>query len=310
MQLIRGIHNLSRLNADALVVTIGNFDGVHLGHRSVLAHLKTKADELNLPTCVVVFEPQPREFFSADNPPIRINSLRDKLTVLKSLQLDYCLCLRFDQKLAHFTAQEFIERILVQGLKVKHITVGDDFKFGYKRGGDFAFLQQQGLKLGFSVTNCASVNLDANRISSTHLRLKLKECDLPAAKEMLGHDFFVTGRVICGQKLAQMLGFPTANVSLPKRKIPLNGVFAVRVLIANQSYFGVANIGTRPTVSDDVRQHLEVHILNFADDIYGQAIKVEFVHKIRCEQKFSDLDTLKKAISSDIKIAKNYFSNN
>lgn len=303
MQLVRGLHNL-RPRHRGCVATIGNFDGVHRGHQAILARLRERAVELGVPSCVVIFEPQPREYFAPETAPARLARLRDKVALLAAEGVDRVLCLAFNQRLSRLSASEFVETILVDGLGVKHLEVGDDFRFGCDRLGDFAFLQDAGEQHGFTVEAAQTVELDGLRVSSTQVRDALAAADFPLAERLLGRAFRIGGRVLHGQKLARQLGTPTANVQLKRRRAPLSGVYLVSAQIDGQVWPGVANIGVRPTVSGDGSAHLEVHLLDFAGDLYGRLLTVEFHHKLREEQRFASLEALKSAIDADIAAAR------
>ncbi|MGE8410209.1 MAG: bifunctional riboflavin kinase/FAD synthetase [Pseudomonas sp.] len=303
MQLVRGLHNL-RPRHRGCVATIGNFDGVHRGHQAILARLRERAVELGVPSCVVIFEPQPREYFAPETAPARLARLRDKVALLAAEGVDRVLCLAFNQRLSRLSASEFVETILVDGLGVKHLEVGDDFRFGCDRLGDFAFLQDAGEQHGFTVEAAQTVELDGLRVSSTQVRDALAAADFPLAERLLGRPFRIGGRVLHGQKLARQLGTPTANVQLKRRRAPLSGVYLVSAQIDGQVWPGVANIGVRPTVSGDGSAHLEVHLLDFAGDLYGRLLTVEFHHKLREEQRFASLEALKSAIDADIAAAR------
>ncbi|MWV11772.1 bifunctional riboflavin kinase/FAD synthetase [Pseudomonas sp. R-28-1W-6] len=306
MQLVRGLHNLLPLS-QGCVATIGNFDGVHRGHQAILARLRERAIELGVPSCVVIFEPQPREFFGPDTAPARLTRLREKLELLAGQGVDRVLCLAFNRRLRELSAAEFVRQVLVDGLGVRHLEVGDDFRFGCDRSGDFAFLVQAGAQQGFSVEAALTVELDADRVSSTRVRQALQAGELELAERLLGRPFALTGRVLHGQKLARQLGTPTANVQLKRRQPPLRGVFLVSALVDGQRYRGVANIGQRPTVAGDGRPHLEVHLLDFAGDLYGRRLTVIFHHKLRDEQRFASLEALKAAIDADVAAARAYW---
>lgn len=303
MQLVRGLQNL-RPRHRGCVATIGNFDGVHRGHQAILARLRERAVELGVPSCVVIFEPQPREYFAPETAPARLARLRDKVALLAAEGVDRVLCLAFNQRLSKLSADEFVETILVDGLGVKHLEVGDDFRFGCDRLGDFAFLQDSGQRHGFSVEAAQTVELDGLRVSSTQVRDALAAADFALAKRLLGRPFRIGGRVLHGQKLARQLGTPTANVQLKRRRVPLSGVYLVSVEIDGKVWPGVANIGVRPTVAGDGSAHLEVHLLDFAGDLYGRRLTVEFHHKLREEQRFASLEALKSAIDADIAAAR------
>ncbi|EPJ85287.1 MAG: bifunctional riboflavin kinase/FAD synthetase [Pseudomonas sp.] len=303
MQLVRGLHNLLPHHRGC-VATIGNFDGVHRGHQAILARLRDRAVELGLPTCVVIFEPQPREFFAPATAPARLARLRDKLELLAAEGVDQVLCLAFNQRLSELSAAEFVETVLIQGLGVRHLEVGDDFRFGCDRIGDFDFLQHVGATKGFTVEAAQTVEIDGVRVSSTKVRNALAVADFTLAERMLGRPFRITGRVLHGQKLARQLGTPTANVQLKRRRVPLTGVYLVSADIDGKTWPGVANIGVRPTVAGDGSAHLEVHLLDFAGDLYGRRLTVAFHHKLRDEQRFASLEALKTAINADVAAAR------
>ena len=306
MQLIRGLGNLPQ-NLHACALTIGNFDGVHLGHQAILRHLQTKADELHLPMVVMLFEPQPREYFCAENAPARLMRLRDKLRYLKQAGVDMVIVAKFDRTFADLPAQQFIEDWLVRKLNVKFLSIGDDFKFGAKRQGNFALLQQAGEQFGFTVEDSRSFCLDELRISSTAIREALANDDLTLAEKLLGRPYRILGRVIHGNELGRTIGFPTANICLHRQVNPVKGVYAVRVRLKSGAFFnGVANIGTRPTING-VNQLLEAHLFDFQGDLYGQWLDVELCHKIRNEMKFPSFDDLKAQIAQDVETAKNVF---
>jgi len=305
MQWVRGLYNLSE-GLSGCVATIGNFDGVHIGHRAILTRLVERARAFGLPSVVVLFEPQPREYFSPDNAPARLSRLRDKLIELDKLGIDLVLILAFNRRLSALSAEDFIQQVLVQGLSVKHLEVGDDFRFGAKRSGDFALLEQVGKQQGFAVEASQTVLFNGERVSSSRARSALAAGDFSLAESLLGRPFAISGKVIEGQKLAATLGTPTANIQLCRRHAPLHGVYVVSVEIDGKSLTGVANIGTRPTVEGDGRAHLEVHLLDFSANLYGKRLTVTFQHKLRDEQRFAGLDALKAAIAADIAATRIY----
>ena len=307
MQLVRGLHNL-RPQHRGCVATIGNFDGVHRGHQAILARLRERARELGVPTCVVIFEPQPREYFAPQTAPARLARLRDKLLLLAGEGIDLVLCLAFNQRLCKLSASEFVDTILIDGLGVKHLEVGDDFRFGCDRVGDFDFLTQAGSLQGFSVEAAQTVEMSGVRVSSTQVRKALAAADFDTAEQLLGRPFCIEGRVLHGQKLARQLGWPTANVQLKRRRVPLTGVYLVSVDIDGKAWPGVANIGVRPTVAGDGSAHLEVHLLDFAGDLYGRHLTVAFHHKLRDEQRFASLEALKSAIAADVAAARAHWA--
>ncbi len=302
MQLIRGIGNI-RPDHHGCVLTIGKFDGVHLGHQAVCKNLIEKAKQLNLPSSVMVFEPQPEEFFALEKAPPRLSNLRDKYNQLKLLGIDRLICIRFENSFAKQSPTHFVENLLRDKLGTRFLVVGDDFKFGYERKGDFAFLQQIASQCGFDVVNTKSYQMNNDRISSTLIRQALRVGDFSAAKQMLGRDFALFGKVVHGEKNGRKIGFPTANIKIKTPKLPISGVFAVRVHVNGQDYDGVANLGVRPTLSGQQLQ-LETHLFGFSGDLYGRPISVRFINKIRDERRFNSLDDLKQQITKDAITAK------
>lgn len=307
MQLVRDLHNL-RPQHRGCVATIGNFDGVHRGHQAILEQLHARAKILNVPSCVVIFEPQPREFFTPLEAPPRLTRLREKLVLLANEGVDQVLCLPFNPRLRELSAESFVRAVLVDGLSVQHLEIGDDFRFGCDRAGDFEFLQQSGLTHGFSVEAAATLKLDGERISSTVVRQALAIGNLAKAAELLGRDYALGGRIIHGQHLGRQLGAPTANIQLKRRRVALSGVYTVAAEVDGQRLAGVANIGLRPSVQGDGLPHLEVHLLNYQGDLYGRFMQVTFRHKLRDEQRFASLDALRQAIDSDIAAARTYWA--
>lgn len=306
MELIRGLHNL-RDKHRGCVATIGNFDGVHLGHCQVLKQVKQKALELALPAVVITFEPQPREFFAGSNAPPRLTRFSEKYRLLQSQGIDRHLCLTFNERLRAMTAEQFVDELLLRGLAVEHFVVGDDFRFGCDRSGDYNMLRAAGEKHGFTVVNTQTYQMQGDRISSSRVRTLLENNDLDAAEQLLGRVYTVTGRVLHGQKLGRQLGVPTANIRMHRFPCPLRGVYAVEVCGELGRIQGVCNVGVRPTVCGQ-QPVLEVHLFDFDKEIYGQLLTVEFKQFIRAEQKFDGLDELKKQIFADIEKAKAYFA--
>ncbi|MGD8588364.1 MAG: bifunctional riboflavin kinase/FAD synthetase [Chromatiales bacterium] len=299
MQVIRGLHNL-RAQHRGCVATIGNFDGVHLGHQSVFRHLLDKGRELGLPATVVTFEPQPREFFQADAAPARLTRLREKLQAMQEAGIERVVVLEFNKRLAGMSARQFVEQLLVNGLGIRFLSVGDDFRFGQNRQGDFSLLRQMGLQHGYAVENMNTYMLDADRVSSTRIRQLLTRGELDAAAQCLGRPYRICGRISHGDKRGRTIGFPTLNLNLHRIVSPLRGVYAVRVLGLEQNPLpGVANIGNRPTVDGGTRYLLEVHLFDFARSVYGEHIQVEFVHRLRDEQRFDSFDALRRQIDND-----------
>ncbi len=311
MELIRGLQNLKPRH-QGCVATIGNFDGVHLGHQAVIRQVMDKAKELGLPVVVITFEPQPQEFFRPEDVPARLTRFREKLLVLESLFVDRVLCLRFNRYLASLTADEFVQRILVNGLGIKYLVVGDDFKFGRDRSGDFEYLQSIGPELGFEVSDTDSFSFAGERVSSTGIRTALETGDLLLAKQMLGRDYGMCGRVAHGDKRGRTIGFPTANIYLHRKSSPLYGVYSVQLhskhpQIGGRVVNGIANVGQRPTVGG-TRTLLEVHLFDFEADIYGAYVDVTFLQKIRDEHRFESFEALKAQIVRDVEQAKAFFA--
>jgi len=305
MKIIRGIHNL-RSEHRGCVATIGNFDGVHLGHQAVLGQLAVKADELCLPLTVVTFEPQPQEYFQPEAAPPRLTRLREKVQALRRYAVDRLLVLRFDGAFAAQEPQAFIDRVLVDGLGVRYLVIGDDFRFGRQRAGDFDRLVAAGREDGFEVVNMHTFSLDSARVSSTRVREALGAGDLNAAEKLLGRPYRMSGRVAHGDKLGRTLGFPTANIHLHRQATPLRGVFAVELYgVHGEPLPGVANLGTRPTACG-LRTLLEVHLFDFTGDIYGAHVHVEFLHKLRDERRFDSFDALKAQIRLDAQQAREF----
>ncbi|MEI2266181.1 bifunctional riboflavin kinase/FAD synthetase [Erwinia sp. CGal63] len=306
MKFIRGIHNL-REQHRGCVLTIGNFDGVHRGHQALLARLREEGRKRKLPVVVMLFEPQPLELFAADKAPARLTRLREKLRYLQKAGVDAVLCLRFDRRFAAQSAHSFVADLLVDKLDVRFLAVGDDFRFGAGREGDFLLLQKAGHDYGFDVISTQTFCDDGRRISSTAVRQALAADDLPLANALLGHPFSLSGRVVHGDALGRTIGFPTANLPLRRYVSPVKGVYAVEVHgLGDKPLPGVANIGTRPTVAG-IRQQLEVHLLDIAIDLYGRHIEVVLCEKIRNEQRFASLDALKEQIARDVVAARNFF---
>ncbi|HEC17795.1 MAG TPA: bifunctional riboflavin kinase/FAD synthetase [Gammaproteobacteria bacterium] len=307
MQIIRNLQNLKPQH-HGCVATIGNFDGVHLGHQAVLGQLAEKADELNLPVTVVTFEPQPQEVFRPEQAPPRLTRLREKVQALRRYAVDRVLVLRFDRKFSQQSADDFIQNLLVNGLGVKHLVIGDDFRFGKDRAGDFALLQAAGRGHGFEVVNMHTFLLDGERVSSTRVRSALAAGDLNAAEKLLGRIYRMSGRVAHGDKKGRTIGFPTANIHLHRINTPLRGVFAVELFgIEGEPLPGVANLGTRPTVGG-MRTLLEVHLFDFDGDIYGRHVHVDFLHRLRDERRFDSFDALRAQILLDAEQARAYFA--
>lgn len=290
------------------VATIGAFDGVHPGHQAVMHHLLEKSAELALPSVVIVFEPLPREYFSPVKAPARLMSFREKFKAIEALGVDRLLRIRFCEALQTMSAQEFIERIFVDGLAARYIVLGDDFRFGNDREGDLQLMQEQGARYGFEAQPTATLRLEGDRVSSTRIRQALEVADFTLAEQLLGRAYSIAGKVIYGRQLGRELGSPTANIELHRLRAPLCGVYAVEVSGAGLVHArGVANVGTRPTVNDSIKANLEVHLLDWEGDLYGERLKVTFRRKLRDEKKFQSVDELKQAIAGDIAQARLWF---
>ncbi|MCG9623915.1 bifunctional riboflavin kinase/FAD synthetase [Vibrio mediterranei] len=303
MELIRGIHNLKSQH-HGCVLTIGNFDGVHLGHQRVLEQVKKKALLLGLPAVVMTFEPQPMELFAKDKAPARLTRLRDKFELLEAMHLDRLLCVNFNRRFASMSPESFIKDLLVNKLGVKFLVIGDDFRFGKGREGNFDMLKKAGEEFGFEVVNTASFCVEDTRVSSTAIRQALASDHLDDSAEMLGRHYTLSGRVAHGQKLARDFGFPTANISLKRYVSPVRGVYAVQVYgVDSQPLPGIANVGKKPTVAG-ITPDLEVHIFDFEGNLYGKQIEVALLHKIRDEKKFESLELLKQQIELDADVAR------
>ena len=301
MQVFRGIPARA---SHSTVLTIGNFDGVHRGHRALLARLTGLAKQAGLPAAVMTFEPNPREFFAPQSAPARLASLREKLQLLAECGVDQAYVCAFNKRFAALTADAFVERI-VRGLGVRHLMIGDDFRFGKGRTGDFALLQQAGKEHGFGVEAMETLVHEGERVSSSAVREALDAGDLEHAERLLGRPYCISGRVIHGQKLGRKLGYATANIQLKRLKAPLSGIFVVTVDgIGARQYEGVASLGVRPTVSASGKPTLEVYIFDFEGDLYRAHLRVNFLHKLRDEAKFDSLDALQSQIARDVADAK------
>lgn len=308
-EFIRGLHNL-RPRHRGCVATIGSFDGVHLGHQAILRQLRQAADHYELPALVILFEPQPHEFFSGEKAPARLMRLREKVMALREQGIERVLCVQFNERLRSLSAQQFIEEVLVERLGIRHLVVGDDFRFGCDRRGDFTLLQQAGEQLDFTVSDTCTLLLHGERVSSTRIRSLLEAGDFAAAAELLGRPYTLGGRIAYGQQLGRQLGVPTANIHLRRYRSPLQGVFAVVARFQDGSqYTGVANVGVRPTVSGDKKPLLEVHLFDFSRSVYGAAIDVEFCTRLRSEKKFESLDALRAQLQQDILDARQWCVN-
>ncbi|WP_207061717.1 bifunctional riboflavin kinase/FAD synthetase [Motiliproteus sp. SC1-56] len=305
MELIRGLHNL-RDQHRGCVATIGNFDGVHQGHHRVLEQVREKAQALGLPSVVIMFEPQPREFFEGEGAPPRLTRFRQKFELLRDHQIDRVFCLHFNARLRALTAEAFIDQLLLNGLEVKYFVVGDDFRFGCDRRGDFALLKHYGESHGFTVVNTCTHRIDGERVSSTRIRGALAEHEFLLAERLLGRPYRVEGKVIHGRKLGRQLGVPTANISLQRKRLPFSGVFVVEATTEEgRRRAGVANVGVRPTVNGESPM-LEVHLFDFDQELYGERLEVEFKAFVRPEQRFDSIEALRNQIQDDIAFARSW----
>jgi len=303
MEFIRSLNQL-RPPHRGCVATIGNFDGVHRGHQAILEQVAYYAAQYRVPGTIIIFEPQPQEFFAPQQAPARLTRLREKLAAMHAYQVERVLCLRFNQAFAQLTAEAFIHRVLIQGLAVRHLVIGDDFRFGAHRQGDFRLLRLTGEQQGFGVESQQTFMLDGERVSSTRIRTALQAGHLSYAADLLGRPYRLSGRVRYGEQRGRSIGYPTANIFLHRQHSPLQGVFAVKLHgIAAAGLPGVANLGTRPTVNGQ-QLLLEVHIFDFEGWIYGRYVEVEFLHKLRSEQKFPSFAALKQQIELDDKAAR------
>lgn len=286
-------------------VTIGNFDGVHLGHQAMLARLTARAASVGGAPTVLTFEPHPREIFTPDSAPTRLTSLREKLEILRGLGVARVHVCRFSKPFAALSAEDFVRRILVDGLHARYVLVGDDFRFGARRAGDFSLLKKLGEQHGFEAEALHTVEAAGQRASSTAVREALAAGDMATAAQLLGRPYSISGRVVGGDQLGRKIGYPTANIQLKHNRPPLTGIFAVRVQGLDQpDWPGVASLGTRPTVHANGRPTLEVHLFNFDQSIYRRHLRVEFLHKLRDEAKFPSLEALIAQIDEDARQAR------
>ena len=310
MRVFRGLPNAESRAPCAL--TIGNFDGVHRGHQALLARVRAAADARGLPVCVMTFEPHPREFFNPAGAPPRIAMLRDKLEALRTNGVDRVVVEHFNHRFASQSPDTFVENIIVNGLHARWVMIGDDFRYGAKRAGDFASLKAAGEKYGFEAEQMATVaHPNGARISSSSVRASLVAGDLDAAHVALGRPYVISGHVVHGAKLGRDLGFPTLNLPIAHKRPALAGIFVVRVHgLGPEPLPAVASLGLRPTVDDSGRVLLEVFVLDWHGDAYGKLVRVEFLKKLRDEHKFVDLETLTAAIARDVVHAREYFSAN
>jgi riboflavin kinase / FMN adenylyltransferase len=305
-RLIRSLEQVPS-SARGGMVTIGNFDGVHLGHQALITYLIQKAQQAGVPATVVTFEPHAFEYFGGNQLHIpRLTRLREKYAAISDLGVDNIVILKFNHELANQSATEFV-RMIWQSLQPKHIVIGDDFHFGHKRQGNFALLQKMGMELGFSVEAMPTIEVEGERVSSTRVRKALAEGNHQLTERLLGHPYAMLGRVRTGDQLGRTWGFPTANLHLHRRLTPVHGIYTVRMYgVGNKPLAGVAYVGERPTI-DGTRTLLEVHLLDFNQDIYGHYVRVEFCQKLRDDAHYATVEQLKAQIAKDVAAARDYF---
>lgn len=307
MELIRGLHNLKTAHRGC-VATIGNFDGLHRGHQQVLAQLRRMAAERGVPSCLITFDPLPHEYFAGEKASARLSALREKWRVLSGLGIDRVLLLSFNHAFSALTAQTFVQRVLFDGLGVQHLVVGDDFRFGHGREGDYALLQAMGQQANMQVTSTDTFVDQAARVSSTRIREALAQGDLALAEQLLGRPYCVSGRVAHGDKIGRQLGYPTLNVLHKHPRLPLAGVYAVMVELEGEGQFNaMCNVGKRPTVNG-LAERLETHLFDFSKDVYGKMARVTFCQRMRDEQKFDSFEALKAALANDYAQAQQFFA--
>jgi len=302
--IFRGLYSS---DSKPVALTIGNFDGVHLGHQALLSELRAAAQARGLQTAVVIFEPHPREFFTPQQAPVRLTSLREKLELFAGLGIDRVHVCRFNKVFSQMSAANFINA-LHEKLSARFVLIGDDFRFGSGRGGDFALMEKVGAQFGFAVQSVRTVAHDGVRISSTAIRAALAAGELRTAQRYLGRHYSISGRVVHGDGMGHKLGFPTANIQLKHNLPPLSGIFVVQAHAEGMGVLqGVSSLGVRPTLKSDKKPVLEVHLFEFAQQIYNRHLRVEFLHKLRDEEKYPDVDTLTRHIAQDVEDAKKWF---
>ncbi len=306
------VHRTIPTSADGpIALTIGNFDGVHLGHQAMLRRLREVATALGVPACVMTFEPHPREFFAPDQAPTRLTSLREKLELLRRHRIDRVYICRFNFDFARVSAQEFIENILKERLDVRWLLVGDDFRFGARRAGDSGMLRAAARTLGFEMAEMQSVDVGGLRVSSTAIREFLADGHIEQAARLLGRPYSISGRVIRGDRIGRTLGFPTANVQMKHNRPPLAGIFVAQIHgLPEGPLNGAASLGVRPTIAGAGRPVLEIHLLDFAREIYGAHVRIAFLERLREEHKYPDLKALARQIGLDVAQARAWFERN
>ena len=314
MYLIRGTNNIELFRSNfpeiSTVATIGNFDGLHLGHQQILKTMQEEADIYGLKRLIIFTEPHAQEFFSEaagleTSKPPRIFPWQEKVRKMREFGVEFAFFLKFNNQLRSMTPEDFLNKILLR-LHIKKLVIGDDFRFGANREGDFSLLKNWGTQNSIEVSNTETYEIDGERVSSTRIREALTENNFEKANKFLGRPFTYSGKVVYGNQLGGQLGIPTANLWLPKNKLPISGVYIVKVLLDKKKLRGIANMGVRPTVGGE-SPVLEVHLLNFSEKIYGKRLTVEFLKKVRDEKKFENLNALKDQIFKDISTAESYF---
>ncbi|MDR2166039.1 MAG: bifunctional riboflavin kinase/FAD synthetase [Zoogloeaceae bacterium] len=305
MRVYRGVHHSQHTPT---VLAVGNFDGVHLGHQALLSRLKDKARACGHAAAVMTFEPHPREFFSPGTAPARLTPLREKLVFFAEAEIDLVFVIPFNRAFAALDAEDFLHGVLLRVLNMRHLIIGDDFRFGCDRRGDRDYLRMAARRLDFTMEATSTVSIGGERVSSSAIRQALGTGNLVKAAAFLGRPYATTGRVVHGRRLGRQLGFPTANLYLRHAPLPLTGVFAIRVLLDGRMLSGVSNVGLRPTLeTGEARALLEAHVLDFQGDLYGRLLTIEFAHRLREEMKFSSLDVLKAQIARDVDAARDFF---
>lgn len=308
LEIIRGLHNIRPRHKNC-VITLGTFDGVHKGHQQLLDNLSEQGSKLGLPSLLITFEPTPREYFRGEEVPARLTRFREKITLLRNTDLDRVLCIPFNEGSRTIPAEVIIEHFLVAQLGVRHLTVGDDFRFGRDAEGDFELLQRSGKKFGFSIHRESTYTIDSERVSSTRIRQALQDGDFDLAKRMLGRPYFMIGPVVKGKRMGTQLGVPTANIRLQRYRSALEGVYAVTVQGLGKEHEGSAYVGRRPTLAG-IEPLLEVYLFDFDEDIYGSLLTVVFHKKFREDVKFGSVDDLKQQMQIDLANVSTWFETN
>jgi riboflavin kinase/FMN adenylyltransferase len=293
---------------DSCVATIGKYDGMHLGHQKILDELLQQARALSLPSLVILSEPQPDEFFSRGNGAPRLNHFQDKVEFLDEYGVDAVYRLEFDYQLSQQTPDSFVRKFLVAGLGIKRLVIGDDFRFGVNRSGNQALLQKMSSELGYQVIAVPACLTHGERVSSTLVKQYLHAGDCQRVRELLGRPYSISGKIIKGRQLGRLLGTPTANLELLVKSLPMTGIFTVIATVRGAEFKGAANAGYNPTVDDTLTPSIEVHLLDFNDDIYGETMHVQFVEKLRNEEKFANLEELKTQIALDLEQTRKFFA--